>query len=71
MAVMNMSAYAYKSVNVRNQSENSSNGQVKAAACAPATGLKDLEWNNVSAIIETGGNMWTDRANSRAEYEVP
>jgi hypothetical protein len=71
MAVMTMSASAYKSVNVRNQSEGSGNGQIKAAACAPATGLKDLEWNNVSAIIETGGNMWTDRANSRAAYEVP
>ena len=57
MAVMSMTASAYKSVNVRNQSENSSNGRVKAAACAPATGLKDVEWNNVKATIETGGNM--------------
>ena len=71
MAVMTMSASAYKSVNVRNQSENTSNGQVKAAACAPATGLKDLEWNNVKATIETGGNMWMDRANNMPSYEVP
>ncbi|MBL7942183.1 MAG: T9SS C-terminal target domain-containing protein, partial [Flavobacteriales bacterium] len=43
----------------------------KAAACAPASNLKDLEWNNVKALIETGGNMWQDRATSRASYEIP
>ena len=43
----------------------------RAASCSPATGLKDLEWNNVRARIETGGNMWQDRANNRAAYEVP
>jgi hypothetical protein len=43
----------------------------RAALCAPATGLRDLAWNNVKALIETGGSMWQDRANSRAAYEVP
>ena len=43
----------------------------RAAACAPATGLRDLEWNNVRARIETGGSMWQDRATSRAAYEIP
>ncbi|MFM9985003.1 MAG: T9SS C-terminal target domain-containing protein [Flavobacteriales bacterium] len=43
----------------------------RAAACAPATGIRDLEWNNVRARIETGGSMWQDRANSRAAYVVP
>jgi hypothetical protein len=42
-----------------------------AAACAPAAALKDLEWNNVRALIETGGSLWQDRANSSAAYEVP
>ena len=42
-----------------------------AAACAPAAALKDLEWNNVRALIETGGSLWQDRANSMAAYEVP
>src|SRR5688500_12229722 len=45
--------------------------ETRAAACAPATGLRDLEWNNVRARIETGGSMWQDRANSRAAYVVP
>ena len=37
----------------------------------PATGLRDLEWNNVRALIETGGSMWQNRATSQASYEVP
>ena len=72
LGVISLTASAYKSVYVRRGSEGAfNNEQVKAAACAPATGLRDLEWNNVKAKIETGGNMWTDRANSRAAYEVP
>ncbi|MEZ4799422.1 MAG: T9SS type A sorting domain-containing protein [Flavobacteriales bacterium] len=43
----------------------------RAAACAPAQGRQDLQWNNVKARIETGGSMWQDRATSRAAYEVP
>ncbi len=43
----------------------------RAAACAPANALTNLELNNVRARIETGGSMWQDRAVSRAFYEVP
>lgn len=43
----------------------------RSASCAQATGLSNLEWNNVRARIETGGSMWQDRANNRAAYEVP
>lgn len=43
----------------------------RAAACAPAQGRTDLEWNNVRARIETGGSMWQDRATGRAAYEIP
>ncbi len=45
--------------------------ETKAAACAPATGIRDLEWNNVNALIETGGSLWQDRANGRSHYFVP
>jgi hypothetical protein len=45
--------------------------QNRAAACAPATALRDLEWNNVRALIETGGSLWHDRAVGRGSYEVP
>ena len=43
----------------------------RAAACPPSTAIRDLEWNNVRALLETGGNMWEDRAVYRAAYEVP
>ncbi len=43
----------------------------RAAACSPATALRDLEWNNIDALIETGGSMWQDRANGRSHYYVP
>ena len=34
---------------------------LKAANCTPSTGKKFIEFNNVSALIETGGSMWQDR----------
>ena len=52
-----------------NKSKNSL--QLKAAGCSPATGRKILEFNNVSALIETGGSMWQDRSRNEAAYEVP
>ena len=44
---------------------------LRSEACAPATGLRDLEWNNVKSLIETAGSLWQDRARNRAAYEVP
>ena len=41
------------------------------ANCAPATDLRQLELNNVRALIENGGSMWQDRATGNASYEVP
>ena len=43
----------------------------KSAGCSPATGRKILEFNNVSALIETGGSMWLDRSRGKNAYEVP
>ncbi|MFN3917549.1 MAG: T9SS C-terminal target domain-containing protein [Flavobacteriales bacterium] len=43
----------------------------RAANCAPAVALTYLEYNNVRALIETGGSMWQDRANNRAAYQIP
>lgn len=45
--------------------------QTKAANCSPSIATKFLEYNNVSALIETGGSMWQDRNNNRATYQVP
>ena len=64
----------------RNDPDKSSSGKnpnsnlsifSKAANCTPATGRKFIEFNNVSALIETGGSMWQDRSRSDAAYEVP
>ncbi|NQX90758.1 MAG: T9SS C-terminal target domain-containing protein, partial [Flavobacteriales bacterium] len=66
--------FAYKYVGLAGESngqETSNLNKTRSAACAPATALRDLEWNNVRALIETGGSMWQDRATSRASYEIP
>ena len=76
-ALLSTSAFAYKYVGPEGPGANNSNDIVsaepatRAAACAPATALRDLEWNNVRALIETGGSMWQNRATSQASYEVP
>jgi len=44
----------------------------RAAACVPASALTDISYNNVHAVLENGGNMWTRRGgNSLSAYEVP
>lgn len=49
----------------------SSSIESRAAGCAPANDKIFLEFNNVRALIETGGSLWTDRSRSRAAYEYP
>ncbi|MGB1074851.1 MAG: T9SS C-terminal target domain-containing protein, partial [Flavobacteriales bacterium] len=43
----------------------------RAEACAPATALRDLEWNNVRALIENAGSLWYDRAIDKGAFMVP
>ncbi|MCB0769008.1 MAG: T9SS type A sorting domain-containing protein [Flavobacteriales bacterium] len=44
----------------------------KAMACSPASAVTQIAFNNVRAVIENGGNMWTRRGgNSRSGYEIP
>ena len=50
---------------------SSSSIQAKAAGCTPATGRKILEFNNVSALIETGGSMWLDRSRGKMRMKSP
>ena len=70
-------AYKYVGDPIPGANDNSNNNstevlpQLRSAACAPATALRDIEWNNVKALIETGGSLWQDRANSSGSYEVP
>jgi hypothetical protein len=43
----------------------------RAASCAPANERLFLEFNNVRALVETGGSLWQNRAAGGASYEVP
>ncbi len=44
---------------------------LKAAGCSPATQITQLEFNNVRAVIENGGNKWQRRGLGRSGYEIP
>ena len=57
--------------NSGSKSKKNNSLTLRAANCTPATGKKFLEFNNVSALIETGGSMWQDRSRNDAAYEVP
>ncbi|MBK7269959.1 MAG: T9SS type A sorting domain-containing protein [Flavobacteriales bacterium] len=51
---------------------SSGNGQARAAGCSPSTSRDELDFNNVRALIETGGNMWQNRSGAGGPaYEVP
>jgi hypothetical protein len=41
------------------------------AGCSPTTAVVDLDINNVRARMMNGGDMWWDRGNGVAAYEVP
>ena len=43
----------------------------RAAGCSPANERLFTEFNNIRALVETGGSLWQDRANTRASYEFP
>jgi hypothetical protein len=54
-----------------NPNSNNNSGSQKSANCAPSQGIEFMTFNNVTALIETGGSMWQNRANSTASYIVP
>ena len=41
------------------------------ANCAPASARLTMQYNDVSALLETGGMMFMDRANNVGAYIVP
>lgn len=54
------------------QQAHNAAGMPKAAPCTPATQVIELDFNNVRAVIENGGNKWQRRSgSSRPGYEVP
>jgi hypothetical protein len=60
-----------KSTNGNDGGKPENSFQLKAANCAPASTFGYLEFNNVKALIETGGSMYQNRSTSSASYEVP
>jgi len=66
------SSFAYRNFDHHGPTNNNSNpGDDRAANCAPANERLFVEYNNVRALVETGGSLWQDRANGSASYEVP
>ena len=64
------SSFAYKDYN-HHGPDNIPPNDGRAANCAPANERLFMEFNNVRALVETGGSLWQDRANGSASYEVP
>ncbi|MGB0914846.1 MAG: T9SS C-terminal target domain-containing protein, partial [Crocinitomicaceae bacterium] len=67
------STLAYHTVNDNpgaTQAQQTSH-QMKGANCTPANASLVMSFNDVSALIEQGGSMWTDRATTTSAYEVP
>lgn len=48
-----------------------SNGDYSKANCPPSDGKLFMEFNDVRALIETGGSLWQNRSTNAAVYEVP
>ena len=71
--LVSTNTHARNWVGAKNQHANGNGNTAltNRANCAPATTFTNLEFNNVRAIIETGGIMWSNRANSFSGYEVP
>ena len=43
----------------------------RAAGCTPANASTFLEFNNVKALIHSGGNLWQIDGQNFSQYEVP
>lgn len=53
------------------KSKTQVNRNLKVAGCAPATAVAQMDFNNVRARLENGGNLWQDRGNGTPAYYVP
>lgn len=65
--------YAYNIRSLRPSGEGE-DIESRAAGCAPANDKVFMDFNNVKAIVETGGLLWQDRsagANGQPAYEFP
>ena len=69
---ISLSGFSYNNILTNNGiGGNSVGGDDRAAGCAASTDKIFLQYNNVKAILETGGLVWYDRANNQPGYTVP
>lgn len=54
-----------------NSFEPPANPANKAAGCSPANASTFLQFNNVKALIHSGGNLWQIAGQNFSQYEVP
>ena len=69
--VLGLAANTFADVLPGHRGPSLASGDGRAAGCAPANERLFIEFNNIKALIETGGSLWQDRANTRASYEYP
>lgn len=69
--VLGLAANTFADVLPGHRGPSLASGDDRAAGCAPANERLFIEFNNIKALIETGGSLWQDRANTRASYEYP
>jgi hypothetical protein len=69
---VSLNGFSYKHISdITNGGDTHGGGDDRAAGCAAPTDKIFLEYNNVKALIETGGLMWQDRASGASAYTVP
>lgn len=73
--LLSFTSFSYKELRGGNSGQNGGSGSnalaSRSAGCNAGNSSIFLQYNNVKAIVETGGILWTDRQNSAAGYEIP
>ena len=71
ITILSIASTAFGKPNIGNPQKRETGLHKTAAGCDQTTAVIDLDVNNVRARLMTGGDMWWDRPNSTAAYEVP
>jgi hypothetical protein len=69
--VLSLTAFTTVAAPIKGLQKNPTGLNKTAAGCNQTTAVIDLDINNVRARLMNGGDMWWDRPNQTAAYEVP
>lgn len=69
--VLSLTAFTTFAAPIKGLQKNPTGLNKTAAGCNQTTAVIDLDINNVRARLMNGGDMWWDRPNATAAYEVP